>query len=203
MNKAIIFDLDGTLWDTTKEVAFVWSKIAKKYNLEIKNSQIRDIMGLTKSEIIKYFFYDDYEKGNKFITECQYEENKYLSEFGGNIYKNTTETLKKLYENYELFIVSNCQSGYIEAFLKHYNLEKYIKDYECSGNTGKDKKDNIKIVMQRNNIVDAVYIGDTQKDCDSSISNNIPFIWAKYGFGKNSCYDCYIEDIAELIDKIK
>ncbi len=202
MNKAIIFDLDGTLWDTTKEVALVWSKIANKYNLEIKENQIKDIMGLTKNEIIKYFFNDDYEKGDKFITECQKEENNYLSKFGGNIYQNTIETIKKLYENYELFIVSNCQSGYIEAFLEYYDLKKYFKDYECSGNTGKDKKHNIKILMQRNNIVDAVYIGDTQKDYDSSINNNIQFIWAKYGFEKCNYCESYIEDISELLNKI-
>ena len=70
MKKAIIFDLDGTLWNTTKECTLVWSKVAKNYNLKVNRKQIKEIMGLTKEEIIKYFFEDNSELGNKFITEC-------------------------------------------------------------------------------------------------------------------------------------
>ena len=49
-----------------------------------------------------------------------------------------------------LYIVSNYQSGYIEAFLEHYSIEKYFKDYECSGNTGLSKEKNIKEVKLQN-----------------------------------------------------
>lgn len=198
--KQIIFDLDGTLWDTTKEVEFVWSEIAKKYNLEIKKEQINEIMGLTKEEIIEYFFNDNIELGNKFITECQEQENKYLLKNGGNIYENTIQTIKSLYENYELYIVSNCQAGYIESFLDYYDLRRYFRDFESSGNTGKEKEENIKLIMERNNIIDSVYVGDTQKDFKASLVNNIKFIWAKYGFGKCENATQIIEDISDLIN---
>ena len=56
MKKSIIFDLDGTLWDTTVQVNEVWNKTAKKYNLEINSEQIKDIMGMTKEEIINFIF---------------------------------------------------------------------------------------------------------------------------------------------------
>ena len=89
MKKAIIFDLDGTLWDTTLQVEKVWNDIAKNYNIDIKNNQIKYIMGLTKSEIIQHFFDDNIQFGEEFITECQRKENEYLSKYGSNIYKNT------------------------------------------------------------------------------------------------------------------
>ncbi|MBR1802713.1 MAG: HAD-IA family hydrolase [Clostridia bacterium] len=202
MKKAIIFDLDGTLWNTTKECTLVWSKVAKNYNLKVNRKQIKEIMGLTKEEIIKYFFEDNSELGNKFITECQNKENEYLKQYGGTIYQNTIKTIKELSKNYELFIVSNCQSGYIEAFLNYYDLGHYFKDYECYGNTGKSKEYNINILMERNNIKNVVYVGDTEKDYLASTCNNIRFIWAKYGFGMcNYCND-YVNDIFELLRKL-
>lgn len=202
MNKAIIFDLDGTLWDTTKEVAKVWNEIGKIYNLNIEDNQIKSIMGLTKKEIIQYLFNDDIELGEKFIEDCQNKENEYLSQFGGRIYKNTVKAIKMIYEDHKLFIVSNCQAGYIEAFLDYYELRKYFTDYESSGNTGENKETNIKMIMQRNNIEDAIYVGDTIKDYVSAKRNNIKFIWAKYGFGNCNNYDNYIEDIIDLVNII-
>lgn len=197
--KAIIFDLDGTLWDTTTEVKTIWEEVASTYKIEIKDKQIKDIMGLTKDEIIQYLFGDNIPLGEKFIEECQNKENEYLSQYGGGIYENTIKAIKKLSQKYDLFIVSNCQVGYIEAFLKYYQLQCYFKDYESSGNTGKDKEFNIKTILERNNIENAIYVGDTKKDYLASKNNNIKFIFAKYGFGVCEFYDDCINDIMDLV----
>lgn len=202
MKKSIIFDLDGTLWDTTKQVKEVWKNVAKKYKLNVNDKQIKEIMGLTKREIIVYLFKDNVNMGNDFITECQEKENQYLSMHGGNIYDNVIETLYKLYNsNYELYIVSNCQIGYIETFIEYYKLNGIFKDYECSGNTGKDKEENIRKILKRNNIMEAVYIGDTEKDYIAAKNNNLQFIWVEYGFGKCKQANIVIKDISELSDR--
>ena len=52
-----------------------------------------------------------------------------------------------------------------------------------SGRTGLDKGSNIRLVMERNNITQAVYVGDTQKDAAAAEKAGIPFIFAEYGFG--------------------
>lgn len=199
MKKSIIFDLDGTLWDTTKQIEIVWKSISKKYKLKIDKNKIKEIMGLNKQEIVSMLFYSNLELGYKFMNECQNAENKYLSLNGGKIYKNTKSTIMKLYKKFDLYIVSNCQKGYIETFLKYYNLQKYFKDFECSGNTNKSKEENIKLLMNRNNITESIYIGDTQNDYKSAIGSNNKFIWAKYGFGVCKEYDYCINDISELL----
>ena len=204
MKKSVIFDLDGTLWDTTEQIKKVWKHIAKNYKLMLDDKNIKEIMGLTKNEIIHHWFNNNFKLGYQFITDCQEQENIYLSQYGGNIYTNTIDTLKELYENnYKLYIVSNCQIGYIESFLTYYNLKKYIKDYECSGKTGKDKEENIRKIIKRNNITDAVYVGDTESDYIATKNNGLPFIWVEYGFGQ--CYkaDESIKDIKNLKDKLE
>ena len=118
LDKAIIFDLDGTLWDTSIEIEQVWKEVAENYNIKINQEKIKQIMGFTKDEIIEYLFKGNSEEGNEFITKCQENQNKYLKKNGGHIYKNTIKTIKDLSNNYNLYIVSNCQSGYIEAFLE-------------------------------------------------------------------------------------
>ena len=53
---------------------------------------------------------------------------------------------------YKLFIVSNCQDGYIECFFKAHKLDKYFTDYECPGRTGLSKGENNKLIIERNNL---------------------------------------------------
>lgn len=199
MREAIIFDLDGTLWDTSKEIEQVWENVAQNYKIKVNEDKIKEIMGLTKNEIIEYMFKGNIEEGNEFITRCQEKENEYLRQHGGHIYENTIRTIVKLSNKYDLYIVSNCQSGYIEAFLKYYCIEKYFKDYECSGNTGFSKDTNIKRVINRNNIAKAVYIGDKINDYESANKNGLPFIWAEYGFGKCNIYHKKISDVSDLL----
>ena len=200
MKKAILFDLDGTLWDTTTEIEEVWNKIALEYGFNVCKEKIRNIMGFTKKEIIEYLFKGDNKVGNEFIKKCQNEENIYLKERGGHIYKNTIETIKTLSIKYDLYIVSNCQKGYIESFLDYYSLQQFFKDFECSGKTGMSKYENINLILKRNNISKAIYIGDTQKDYEASVKNDLPFVWAEYGFGKCDKYYKKIKDISELIN---
>ena len=52
LDKAIIFDLDGTLWDTSIEIEQVWKEVAENYNININQEKIKQIMGFTKDEII-------------------------------------------------------------------------------------------------------------------------------------------------------
>ena len=50
----IIFDLDGTLWDSTTEVAKTWSYVISKYNLNRKEITVGDLkpcMGKLLNEI--------------------------------------------------------------------------------------------------------------------------------------------------------
>ena len=57
-----------------------------------------------------------------------------------------------------------------------------------------------KYAAERNGIskADAVYIGDTEGDEKATRFAGIPFVWAKYGFGKALSPDAVLNDIKEL-----
>ena len=204
--KAIIFDLDGTLWDSAQAVVDSWNeKITYFSDIDyyITMEQMYGYMGKTMEEIgLSFFNTVSRERALELLKICMDYENLYIEEHGGVLFEGLEETLAALKEEYFLAIVSNCQEGYIEAFLKHHKLEKYFDDTENYGRTKRCKGDNIKLLVERNN-VDAVYVGDTMGDYDATMQAGLPFIHAAYGFGTVPEGTAKIDDIRELPEKVK
>lgn len=206
MNKifdSIILDVDGTLWNSTEVVASAWTKAVNEYDgtdMLITPEMLQKLFGRPMTEIAAKLFTSHREKERDRIMDlcCQYEH-KAVEENNQDIcYPNVVDTIKTISERMSVCIVSNCQSGYIELFLRKTGLEDYVTDIECFGNTGKSKGENILAVIKRNNLKNPVYVGDTQGDLDASRVAGIPFIYVNYGFG--TCDSCYLEisDFTEL-----
>ncbi len=142
------------------------------------------VMGLTMDKIADILFGSlSKDERMELLNLCCDYENEYLRKHGGNLYPELENTLIHLKENYHLYIVSNCQSGYIEAFLDYYGFGKYFDDIECYGNNLFEKGDNIALIVKRNNLDKAWYIGDIQGDYDATMKAGLDFIHAAYGFG--------------------
>ena len=200
--ESYIFDMDGTLWDSSDGVARAWNEVVEKLpdvNIRFTADNIKSVMGQTMDVIAdKFFGTENHERNMEIMDLCAAHENEYLLRNGGILYDKLEETLERLSKHSRLFIVSNCQAGYIEAFLKHYGFGKYITDHVCWGDNLLSKGDNIKLIMERNCISDAVYVGDTQGDCDSAYYAGTKFIYASYGFGTADRYDMAISQFCEL-----
>lgn len=185
---AIIFDVDGTLWDSVDAVALSWSNAIKEHtdlNVTIKRNDLTPLFGKTEDEIVRILFPNlSPTQQHDLFTIMSKEELELVAKEGSCIiYDQVPETLSALSKKYTICLVSNCQSGYIESFLKATNLKDCITDYTCHGDTGRPKGENIKLIMERNQIKTAVYVGDTQTDKEACELAQIPMIYASYGFG--------------------
>ncbi|MBE6019012.1 MAG: HAD family hydrolase [Clostridiales bacterium] len=185
----VIFDLDGTLWDSTVPVAESWNIILKRETGKDAGLTPADIMrnmGKTMDEIADDLFaYLPEEERYALARKCEVFENGYITERGATLYEGVEETLKKLQDKgVTMSVVSNCQEGYVKAFLDSMDMWKYFVDYEEWGRTKLLKAGNIRLVMDRNNEGKAIYVGDIQTDADAAHEAGIPCIHAAYGFGE-------------------
>ncbi len=193
MIKNIILDVDGTLWNTTDVVAKAWNRaIAADGHSKVRvDADILKTQFGKPMDVIAANLFTDVtpEIRAKLLEDCCAEEQRFLAENTKRLrYPHVKETIRKLKEEKgcRLFIVSNCQTGYIELVLEKNHLEPYMDDYECFGNTQKQKSENISLICKRNGLKkeETVYVGDTEGDYDAAKKADCPFIHANYGFGE-------------------
>ena len=200
---SIIFDLDGTLWDSRRSVSKAWTEVVRDASckrIEVTESDLRKTMGLQIKDIADILFddLDKQERLNLILACCKQEQGELLQE-GGQIYPELERTLKALLKKYRLFIVSNCQEGYIEAFYEFHGFGHFFEDFENPGRTGLSKGENIRFLMERNGLKSPVYVGDTAGDMTAAQFADIPFVYAAYGFGEVESYDYRIEVFEDLL----
>ncbi|MGY3213345.1 HAD family hydrolase [Mucilaginibacter sp. HD30] len=185
---SIIFDLDGTLWDSTGVVAEAWQAAKEQVDFikeDVTADMVKGITGMTYKAIFeKLFPYLTDEKREEYKAIAAKYELEILHTKGGQLYPALAETLQYLSTKYKLYIVSNCQSGYIEVFFKTSGLEKYFLGHQCYGTKNMPKADNIKDIVNDHDLKAPVYVGDTMGDYNAAVGAGVPFIFASYGFGK-------------------
>lgn len=187
MKKGILFDLDGTLWDSSAEVGEAWNRCIRERigrSEQFTVDDMRRFMGRTLEEIFAMMFPNLPEAERLDIAKlCIEAEQAYIQHHAPRLYPNERKILTELAEQYTLGIVSNSQDGYIQVYLEQCGFSELFSDFECAGRTGKSKGENIRLVMERQKITNCIYVGDTQGDCDAAKRADIPFVHAAYGFG--------------------
>ena len=202
--ESLIFDIDGTLWDSR-------ALVAEGYNIQLRAEglqhlcvtaeDLKPLFGKVMTEIADSILATIPEPERYALMDrCMVTENRYLHDNPCHIgYPGVKETLEKLSKNHRLFIVSNSQCGYPELCIEKLGLQGLIRDHMCFGDTGTPKGETIRRLMERNNITSAAYIGDTQGDLDASEAAGIPFIFAAYGFGNPDHWETRIEQFGDLL----
>ena len=202
----IIFDVDGTLWDSTESVAAARNEILEHrpdVSFRATPDNLKKLFG-RPLPVIASMIFTKLSKPEylELIQKCTDNEHEFLHKIPGKLFSGVKETLLALKEQYPLYIVSNCEAGYIETFLEATGLGDCFLDHECPGSSGKYKAENIRLIVERNTISHPVYIGDTDGDAQACQEAGVPFIFAGFGFGETTHYAAKIDTFSQIPEVI-
>ncbi|MBO7252579.1 MAG: HAD family hydrolase [Oscillospiraceae bacterium] len=202
--ESLIFDIDGTLWDSRALVAEGYNIQLEKEGLPhlfVDAETLKPLFGKVMTEIADSILATiPLPERYALMERCMETENNYLFENPCKIgYPGILETVQELAKHYRLFIVSNSQCGYPELCISKLGLTDYMEGHMCFGDTGTSKGKTIRTLMEKHNITSCAYVGDTQGDYEATVEADVPFIWATYGFGTPDAYVAKIDKFADLL----
>lgn len=202
--KLVLFDLDGTLVDTSPDFILSLNNVLARNNRKpIEDSLIRRHVSDGSAKLTEigfnlprnHFLFDGYRQ--ELLDE--YKNNLTTS---SKIFDGIKELLEFLKSNEISFgIVTNKPLEYarpvIENFMELDNSEILV----CPDHVNKIKPDPEGILQAcsklRINPSETIYIGDHPKDLEAGISAGTKTIGCRYGY---SLTDCNVFDGADLVD---
>lgn len=206
--KLVIFDLDGTLLDTSEGIKSSVKHVIEKYNLPIPTENILNkFIGPPVQVSFKNLYNLSDEKSSAMAALFR-EQYKSVDLFKAKPYDNVVDVLKYLKSNgVKTAVATYKREDYTKLLLDHFCLSKYL-DIICGSDfDGKLKKKDI-IVNAVNKsgfaINDAIMVGDTVLDAEGASTIGMDFIAALYGFGfKNIKEVSEIQSVYAIDDIIK
>tara|TARA_B100000886_G_scaffold157684_1_gene107476 strand:+ start:270 stop:929 length:660 start_codon:yes stop_codon:yes gene_type:complete len=188
----IIFDLDGTLVDSAKDIMIANNKTLEKFGYKpISFKNVKHIIGQgIRVNIIRSLKMQNVKINKKKENEMYdfffsfYKKNLYVK---SKIYGGLNSFLKNLKkQGYKLAVCSNKLEVLTKIVLKKTKLLKYF-DFVAGGDTFAHRKPHPSVLnniiknfkINKNNVL---FIGDSEHDYHSALNSNIKFCLKTKGF---------------------
>lgn len=182
---ALIFDLDGTLWDAAAPTASGWNQALEELGAKTRVTVegIRSVAGTPFLGCVEILVPELCPPTDEVLHALDTREREAILESGGTLFGGVETGLRDLAVMYSLYLVSNCQDWYYRLFIEESGVGECFAGGDCNGMSGLPKAEMLRRLAESNGLTDAIYVGDTQGDCDSAHAAGMRFAFARYGFG--------------------
>ncbi|WP_445478673.1 HAD hydrolase-like protein [Lysinibacillus irui] len=211
MNKAFIFDMDGTLFQTNLilepalDATFDVLRSKGLWQGETPIEKYREIMGVPLpvvwETLCPMHSIEIREESNVLFHEKLIEQ---IRNRKGALYPHAEQVLAALSENYPIYIASNGQVDYLQAIVETYQLGRFIKGtYSIQSIASGHKSDLVKKVIIENGVQDGAVVGDRSSDIQAAHDNQLLSIGVRFDFAQDNELakaDIVIEDLAALLN---
>jgi phosphoglycolate phosphatase len=199
---ALIFDLDGTLWDAAAASTYGWNLALREMGLasRVTLEGIRSVSGLPFFRCVEVLLPELRPVPLGLLEALDRGERAGVEKIAGVLYEGVAEGIPRLAGAYRLFMVSNCPDWYLDKFLQMTGFETYLNGYDCNGLSGKGKPEMLSGLRQRHELARPVYVGDTQGDREAAAQAGMDFAFASYGFGAADGAELSFGGFGEMVE---
>ena len=210
MSLALIFDMDGTLFQTNKileislEDTFDNLRSQNRWNKETPLKKYQEIMGVPLPVVWETLLPDATnewrESANVFFHERLIAN---INAGKGALYPNTKELFRYLKnKGHSLFIASNGQTEYLKAIVSYYGLDQWVTEtFSIQQIHTQNKTDLVTEIIKQHGITNGMVIGDRLSDIQAAKQNNLHSIGCRFDFSQEhelAQADFVINDLMEI-----
>lgn len=199
---ALIFDLDGTLWDAAEASTLGWNRALEELGLpqRVAIDDIRSVSGKPFALCVEILLPELHPAPPELVEALEAGERVGIETMAGELYEGVPEGLSRLAEEFPLFIVSNCPEWYLEEFLRFSGMGRHLSGSDCHGCSGMSKPAMLAAMARRFGLARPVYVGDTDGDRAAAEEAGMDFVFVSYGFGTVGEVAVRLETFPALVD---
>lgn len=210
MLQTLIFDMDGTLFQTDKilelslEDTFNHLRQQNRWDSITPIDKYREIMGVPLPKVWEILL------PNHSLAEREQTDSYFLERLienirsgKGGLYPNVREVFSFLKENNcSIYIASNGLTEYLNAIVSYYKLDIWVTEtFSIQHIQTLDKGDLVKAIITKYDVQKAAVVGDRLSDINAARDNGLLAIGCNFDFAKEeelAMADLVIDDLVEL-----
>ncbi|EEM16775.1 MULTISPECIES: HAD family hydrolase [Bacillus] len=210
MLQSLIFDMDGTLFQTEKILelslndTFNHLRSLNLWDTVTPINKYREIMGVPLPKVWEALL-PNHSNEVREQTDAYFLERlvENIRSGKGALYPNVKEVFRYLKENNcSIYIASNGLTEYLQAIVSYYNLDNWVTEtFSIQQIRTLDKGDLVKTIIKKYDIKKAAVVGDRLSDINAAKDNGLIAIGCNFDFAQEdelAQADLVINDLMEL-----
>lgn len=213
--KAIIFDMDGTLFQTgtileqSLEEAFAVLRERGEWQGAAPIEEYRNIMGVPLPAVWEALLPEKSDE-TKREMDAYFLERLIgnISEGKGELYPDVKGVLAGLVaEGYRVFIASNGLVRYLAAIVEYYGLDEWVMEtFSIEQAISPDKSELVHMIKEKHGVKEGAVVGDRLSDIRAAKANDLFAVGCRFDFAQEQELkeaDAVIDSLADLIEVLK